>query len=53
MSDQTKEGIVPTVAVTAPESDAMADVVRQTTEPIISMKKLAAAGVQFGHQMRK
>jgi small subunit ribosomal protein S2 len=31
----------------------MAQVINQTGEPIISMKKLAAAGVQYGHQMRK
>jgi small subunit ribosomal protein S2 len=52
MSEQNKEGVLP-AAVSAETKDAMADVVRSTTEPIISMKKLAAAGVQYGHQMRK
>lgn len=52
MSELNKEGVLP-AAVSAEKKDAMADVVRSSTEPIISMKKLAAAGVQYGHQMRK
>lgn len=52
MSEQNKEGVLP-AAVTAEKKDAMQEVVRSSTEPIISMKKLAAAGVQYGHQMRK
>jgi small subunit ribosomal protein S2 len=52
MSEQNKEGVLP-AAVTAETKDAMQEVVRSSTEPIISMKKLAAAGVQYGHQMRK
>jgi small subunit ribosomal protein S2 len=52
MSDQNKEGVLP-AAKPAEKQDAMADIVRTTTEPIMSMKKLAAAGVQYGHQMRK
>jgi small subunit ribosomal protein S2 len=52
MSELKKEGVLP-AAVPAEKQDAMAEVVRSTTEPIISMKKLAAAGVQYGHQMRK
>lgn len=52
MSEQKKEGVLPAVNSTE-NKDAMADVVRSSTEPIISMKKLAAAGVQYGHQMRK
>jgi hypothetical protein len=51
MSEQIKDVVAPTVEPV--EKESMADVVRQTTEPIMSMKKLAAAGVQFGHQMRK
>lgn len=52
MSEQNKEGVLP-AAVVAETKDAMQEVVRSSTEPIISMKKLAAAGVQYGHQMRK
>jgi small subunit ribosomal protein S2 len=52
MSEQNKEGVLP-AAVSAETKDAMQEVVRSSTEPIISMKKLAAAGVQYGHQMRK
>ena len=52
MSELNKEGVLP-AAASAEKKDAMADVVRSSTEPIISMKKLAAAGVQYGHQMRK
>ncbi len=52
MSEQKKEGVLP-AAVIAETKDAMQEVVRSSTEPIISMKKLAAAGVQYGHQMRK
>jgi small subunit ribosomal protein S2 len=52
MSEQKKEGALP-AAVIAETKDAMSEVVRSSTEPIISMKKLAAAGVQYGHQMRK
>jgi len=52
MSEQKKEGVLP-AAVIAEKKDAMQEVVRSSTEPIISMKKLAAAGVQYGHQMRK
>ena len=52
MSEQKKEGVLP-AAVIAETKDAMEEVVRSSTEPIISMKKLAAAGVQYGHQMRK
>ena len=52
MSEQKKEGVLP-AAVIAETKNAMQEVVRSSTEPIISMKKLAAAGVQYGHQMRK
>lgn len=52
MSELKKDSALPSVKSTE-NKDAMADVVRSTTEPIISMKKLAAAGVQYGHQMRK
>ncbi len=52
MSELKKDSALPAVKSTEIK-DAMADVVRSTTEPIISMKKLAAAGVQYGHQMRK
>ena len=47
MSEQEKEVVTPT-----PE-ESMESVVPQTNEPIITMKKLAAAGVQYGHQTRK
>jgi small subunit ribosomal protein S2 len=50
MSEQTKG--LGTTPVTV-QKDEMAQVINQTGEPIISMKKLAAAGVQYGHQMRK
>lgn len=48
MSEQEKELVV------AEEADTtMEDIVPTPTEPIITMKKLAAAGVQYGHQTRK
>jgi small subunit ribosomal protein S2 len=50
MSEQEKG--LGTTPVTV-QKDEMAQVINQTGEPIISMKKLAAAGVQYGHQMRK
>lgn len=50
MSEQNKVGPAPEAVK---KTDEMAAVVNQTGEPIISMKKLAAAGVQYGHQMRK
>ncbi len=52
MSELKKDNVLPG-AVTPAQTDAMAEVVKSNTEPIMSMKKLAAAGVQFGHQMRK
>ena len=54
MSDQEKDLVQPAVETTENTNDmTMEDVVVQTNDPIISMKKLAAAGVQYGHQMRK
>ncbi len=54
MSDQEKDLVQPAVETTEKTNDmTMEDVVVQTNDPIISMKKLAAAGVQYGHQMRK
>ena len=50
MSEQQKG--LGTTPITV-QKDEMAQVINQTGEPIISMKKLAAAGVQYGHQMRK
>jgi small subunit ribosomal protein S2 len=50
MSEQQKG--LGTAPITV-QKDEMAQVINQTGEPIISMKKLAAAGVQYGHQMRK
>jgi hypothetical protein len=47
MSEQEKE------VVTATPDTTMENIVPQPTEPIITMKKLAAAGVQYGHQTRK
>jgi small subunit ribosomal protein S2 len=47
MSEQDKE------VVTATPDTTMEKIVPQPTEPIITMKKLAAAGVQYGHQTRK
>jgi small subunit ribosomal protein S2 len=49
MSEEKK---VETV-VAAPVEEKMANFVPSTTEPIITMKKLAAAGVQYGHQTRR
>ena len=54
MSEQEKDLVQPAVEATENANEmTMEDVVVQTNEPIISMKKLAAAGVQYGHQMRK
>lgn len=54
MSEQEKDLVQPAVDTTENANDmTMEDVVIQTNDPIISMKKLAAAGVQYGHQMRK
>ena len=54
MSEQEKDLVQPAVEATENTNEmTMEDVVVQTNEPIISMKKLAAAGVQYGHQMRK
>lgn len=54
MSEQEKDIVQPAVKTTENANEmTMEDVVVQTNEPIISMKKLAAAGVQYGHQMRK
>ena len=54
MSEQEKGVVQPAVEATENTNEmTMEDVVVQTNEPIISMKKLAAAGVQYGHQMRK
>ena len=48
MSEQEKE-----VVVTPTSTESMASIAPSPTEPIITMKKLAAAGVQYGHQTRK
>ena len=54
MGDQVKDVVQPAVVSTEKANEmTMEDVVIQTNDPIISMKKLAAAGVQYGHQMRK
>ena len=54
MSDQEKDLVQPAVETTENTNDmTMEDVVVKTNDPIISMKKLAAAGVKYGHQMRK
>ncbi len=47
MSEQEKEVVVPAT------EETMDSIVPQQNEPIITMKKLAAAGVQYGHQTRK
>ena len=48
MSEQEKE-----VVVTPTSAESMESIAPSPTEPIITMKKLAAAGVQYGHQTRK
>jgi small subunit ribosomal protein S2 len=48
MSEQEKE-----VVVTPTSEETMESIAPSPTEPIITMKKLAAAGVQYGHQTRK
>jgi len=48
MSEE-KQGVAAPVA----PAETMETIVPQQTEPLITMKKLAAAGVQYGHQTRK
>jgi len=49
MSEE-KQGVA---APITPQEETMEKIVPQPTEPLITMKKLAAAGVQYGHQTRK